>query len=109
MPGRSPPPSTGITTTGASPEKPGLYLNWEDWLPFFEDWDISLADKKRHIEALWFILECFADANYNLLGPDDLDGQENSGKVLDLTAALRAAVLNSKDRNQQFGAEEEEA
>ncbi len=97
MPGHSPPPSTGIIRpTDKKAKRPGLHLNWEDWLPFFEHPDISLEDKKKQIEALWTIVLCFADANYDLLGPDDVPNQETSGQVLDLTAALRQAVLNSQ-------------
>ena len=81
--------------------KPSLYLNWEDWLPFFDSPDISLANKKKHIEALWTIVICFADAEYEVLGPDELSEQETSGQVVDLTAAMQAAVVNSDEQSEQ--------
>ncbi|QBF32350.1 hypothetical protein [Thalassococcus sp. S3] len=96
------------TTPPTPPPKPSLHLNWQDWLPFFEHPDISLEDKKKQIEALWTILMCFADAKYDVLGPDDLAAQETSGQVLDLTAALKAAVLNSGIPDQQQETNKEE-
>ena len=93
------PSSVQPTDADTSPDKtpkPGLYLNWEDWLPFFEDQDIPLAAKKKQIEALWTIVMCFVDADYDLLGPNNATVPETSGQVFDLTAVLQAAVLNLK-------------
>ncbi len=85
-----------MTETPPTPppkETPSLYLNWEDWLPFFTSKDTSLTDKRKQIEALWTIVKCFADAKYKVLGPDELKGQETSGQVVDLTAVMHAAVV----------------
>lgn len=88
--------------------KPSLYLNWEDWLPFFDNPDVLLADKQSQIEALWTIVMCFVDADFKVLGPEDLASPETGGKLLDLTAAMQAAVLNSKDHKHQVEASKEE-
>ena len=90
------------------PPKPSLHLDWEDWLPFFDNPDISLADKQSQIEALWTIVMCFIDTDFKVLGPEDIASPEIGGKLIDLTAALQAAVVNSETSSEQMGAEEEE-
>ncbi len=98
-----------MLTPPTPPPKASLYLNWEDWLPFFDDPDVSLADKQAQIEALWTIVMCFIDADFELLGPESIASPEIGGQLLDLTAALQAAVLNSQSNTQQIKAEKEEA
>lgn len=88
--------------------KPSLYLNWEDWLPFFENPDVPLADKRSQIEALWTIVMCFADADYDILGPDDFAAQETSGQVVDLTAVMHAAVVGLEGSEIQTKTSKEE-
>ena len=96
-----------MTDTPPKP-KPSLYLNWEDWLPFFENPDVPLADKRSQIEALWTIVMCFADADYDILGPDELKAQKTSGQIVDLTAAMQAAVVSLKGPNQLIETSKEE-
>lgn len=75
---------------------PTIHLNWQDWLPYLEESQASEAEKKLLIETVWNIVLAFAD-----LGWDIDPAEENSGKSLDLTAALRAAVLNSKHTHKE--------
>ena len=78
------------------PPKPGLHLDWEDWLPWLEDTGASEDDKRQFIEALWAIAMGFADAGWDIRSdsaPEDVDNSKNS---LNLTTALRNAVLNSE-------------
>lgn len=75
---------------------PGLHLNWEDWLPYFEDSDATDAEKRQMIEALWSIAMAFVDLGWNIDS-----APETSGQTLDLTAALRAAVLNSENQQKE--------
>lgn len=70
--------------------RPSMHLNWEEWLPFFEDDGTPDADKRETIEALWFIMNCFADSHWNTEPT-----AKSSGKDYELTAVLHQAVLNS--------------
>ena len=108
MPGPPTPPSTGAGTTTEQKPKPGLYLNWENWLPHFEDDRVSLADKKKQFEALWSIAMCFSDMDYDLLGPDDVADKETCGQVIDLKATLEFAVVNLEASRTQLKAKKEE-
>lgn len=72
------------------PPKPSIHLNWEDWLPYLAECSASDEEKRLLIETLWTIMIAFADLKWHIL-PDE----EISGQSLDLTAALRAAVLQS--------------
>lgn len=76
------------------PKRPSLHLNFEDWLPYLEHSSASEAEKIRLIEMLWSIAMGFVD-----LGWDIDSSPETSGQSFDLTAALRAAVLNSEEHN----------
>lgn len=87
---------------------PSLYLNWEDWLPFFTSKDTSLTDKQKQIEALWTIVKCFADVKIKILGPDELKDQETSGQVVDLTAVMHAAVVGLEGSKIQTKTSKEE-
>lgn len=74
------------------PGFPSLHLDWEDWMSEFEDCDATDAERRQMIETLWQIVISFVD-----LGWDISPNPKNSGQVLDLHAALSAAVLHSKD------------
>ncbi len=95
MPGQLPPPSTGTSTTDHTP-KSSLYHDWRDWLPYLGDSDATDDEKRRLIETLMIIVECFADMDYDVLGPDDPNAKETCGQTVNLAAALQAAVLNSR-------------
>lgn len=86
------PPNTPPT----KPTPPSLKLDWEDWLPYLDDSDATDAEKRALIETLWSIVLGFVDLGWDV-GPP----QETSGQTLDLTAALRAAVLYSKEQDRQ--------
>ncbi|EEE36975.1 hypothetical protein RKLH11_810 [Rhodobacteraceae bacterium KLH11] len=84
------------TTDPPATKRPSIRLNLDDWLPYLEDSDASEAEKIELIETLWNIAMAFVDLGW------DLDsGEETSGQSLDLTAVLRAAVLNSKDNDKE--------
>ncbi len=84
------------TTDPPTPKRPSIRLNLDDWLPYLEDSDATEAEKIELIETLWNIAMAFVDLGW------DLDsGEETSGQSLDLTAVLRAAVLNSKDNDKE--------
>jgi hypothetical protein len=43
-----------------------LTIDWDAYLPFFEDDDISEADKQELIEALWSIVVSFVDLGFGV-------------------------------------------
>jgi hypothetical protein len=43
-----------------------LTIDWDAYLPFFEDEDISEADKQELIEALWSIVVSFVDLGFGV-------------------------------------------
>ena len=78
------------------PIRHSIHLNWQDWLPYLEDSTATEAEKRQVIETVWYIALGFVD-----LGWDIDTSEESSGKSLDLTAVLHAAVLNSDDNETQ--------
>ena len=90
-------------TSEPPPPKPGLHLNWQDWLPYLEDKGASEDDKRQFIETLWAIAMGFADAGWDIRSdsaPEDVTDKKTCGQVVDLTTALRNAVLNSETHPQ---------
>lgn len=82
-----------MPNTTTAPPKPSVQLNWQDWLPYLEDSAASQAEKQQLIETVWSIALAFVD-----LGWDIDTREESSGQSFDLTAALRAAVLYSHEK-----------
>ncbi|MEM9238475.1 MAG: hypothetical protein AAGB07_00740 [Pseudomonadota bacterium] len=79
------------TTEPPKTVRPSIHLSIEDWMPCFEHKDISDAEKIELINNLWSIAKAFVDLGWEL----DV-AEEFSGQGIDLTAALRAAVLYSE-------------
>ncbi len=57
---------------------PGLEIDWDAYLPFFEDEDISEADKRELIEALWSIVVSFVDLGFGVHPVQQACGQDVS-------------------------------
>ena len=99
MPTPLPPPGPEIWRE--TRPKPKLQFDWRDWLPYLDASDASDAQKKELIETLWAIVMTFVDLGWEVR-PD----AESCGQDIDLTAALRAAMVHSEDQRQD---EKEEA
>ncbi|MCR5858261.1 hypothetical protein [Mesorhizobium sp. J428] len=65
---------------------PALRFDWTDWLPYFEDQDISDEQKRELIETLWRIVVAFVDLGWQLNPKPEM-----CGEVLDLKAILETA------------------
>lgn len=79
---------------------PSLTIDWDAYLPFFEDEDISEADKHELIEALWSIVINFVDLGF---GVHPI--QQACGKDISLAEMPMRDVLNSnytKSNNTQI-------
>lgn len=82
-------------TPPPAPARPGLHLNWEEWLPYLDDLNATEAEKRQFIETLWSIVIAFVDLGWDVApGPSS---KETCGQVLDLRAALEAAMVQSED------------
>lgn len=88
-----PPPPDQKTNTLPSPS---VAFNWEDWTDYLNEMDGTDAQKKELIETLWGIIIAFADLRWEI--KDEVDKSSNT---LDLSAALKAAVIQSRDQKQK--------
>lgn len=69
----------------------GIKCDWEQWRTYLAGVDAPDDQKREMIETLWAIVVEFVDLGM------DVSAQESCGQVIDLNAALEAAVLNSYD------------
>ncbi|MEM6946397.1 MAG: hypothetical protein AAF565_21850, partial [Pseudomonadota bacterium] len=69
-----------------------LVLDWVDWLGHLEGLDATEAEKSQLIETVWTIIVAFVDLGW------EVAATKPCGQDLDLAAALRAAVLNSTEK-----------
>ncbi len=68
---------------------PRLTIDWDAYLPFFEDEDISDEDKRKLIEALWSIMVSFVDLGFGVHPV-----QQACGKDVSLAEMPAVDVLN---------------
>jgi len=70
---------------GAQPA-PRLTIDWDAYLPFFEDEDIPEAQKREMIETLWSIVIAFVDLGFEQrgisCGQEDEFGQDIRADVV---------------------------
>lgn len=85
------PPQTPAPDPGER-APPKVRFDWQDWLPFIAASDAPEAKKRELIETYWAIILTFVDLGWEVGAPTS-SREETSGQVLDLTAALRAAVV----------------
>ncbi len=70
-----------------------LIFKWEDWLPYLAAEEATDDEKRAMIEAVWSIVVAFVDLGWEVDG----SSEKSCGQVLDLKAALEAAVLHSDE------------
>ncbi|MEM8646934.1 MAG: hypothetical protein AAGF86_11380 [Pseudomonadota bacterium] len=93
-PPRADPPRSGH-------KRPQMRFDWRDWQPFLEAWEAPEARKREMIETLWVIVKTFADLRWEITEKATASPEETCGQVLDLRAALMAAVLRSEDQSKE--------
>lgn len=76
---------------------PSLTIDWDAYLPFFEDEDISEEHKREMIEALWSIMVSFVDLGFGIHPV-----QQACGKDVSLAEMPAADVLNLPDTTTEF-------
>ena len=77
--------------------KPRLTIDWDAYLPFFEDSDIPEEQKRALIEALWSIVISFVDLDFELGGTL----AQACGQEVSLSPPLSSDVINSEHTDQQ--------
>ncbi|WP_317959923.1 hypothetical protein [Phaeobacter inhibens] len=65
-----------------------LSIDWDAYLPFFEDEDISDEHKHELIEALWLIMVSFVDLGFGIHPVQQACGQDISLAELPATDVL---------------------
>ncbi|MEM1427940.1 MAG: hypothetical protein AAGG09_00630 [Pseudomonadota bacterium] len=92
------PPSFNMQAASPAPvqttteKRTSIHLEWEDWLPYFEESSLPPEELKEQILTLWSMMLAFADWGYRFHNPE---AAESCGQVTDLTALLAAAVVES--------------
>ena len=76
---------------------PRLTIDWDAYLPFFENEDISDADKRELIEVLWSIMVSFVDLGFSIHPI-----QQACGKDVSLAELPAVDVLNLSNTNTVF-------
>lgn len=75
---------------------PSLTIDWDAYLPFFEDENISEEDKHALIEALWSITVSFVDLGFGVHPVQQVCGQDQEGLAL-----MIADVVSLKDQQNE--------
>lgn len=76
---------------------PRLRIDWDAYLPFFENEDISDAHKRELIEALWAIMVSFVDLGFGIHPV-----QQACGKEISLAELPPADVLSLSKSKTSF-------
>lgn len=82
----------------ASPARPHLTCNWQDWAAYLDHVEATDEQKQRIIEELWNIVVAFVDLGWDV-GPSD--PSKSCGQEIDLADVLRAAVVNSEEHSSE--------
>jgi len=79
---------------------PTLTIDWDAYLPFFEDDDISEEDKHELIEALWSIVVSFVDLGFGVHPIQQVCGQGND-PLSDVPPDLLSLLKAEQDTQQE--------
>ena len=71
---------------------PAVCIDWQAFLPYLNDSDLSEQDKRAFVETLWSIVLSFVDLGYGL-NPT----QEICGEVIDLNRLFTGRVADVLD------------
>lgn len=76
---------------------PSLSIDWEAYLPFFEDEDIPDDQKQELIEALWSIVVSFVDLGFGVHPVQQVCGQDISLAEMPVADVLNSSNTTFKD------------
>ena len=69
--------------------KPRLYFNWNDWLPYLEEFDIPEDQRQAFIETLWMLVTSFIDLDVTVT-----DHKQTCGNQIDLKTLLERDMVS---------------
>ena len=81
---------------------PSLTIDWDAYLPFFEDEDISDEHKRELIEALWSIMVSFVDLGFGVHPVQQVSENKIGGKDVSLAKMPAVDVLNLPNTKTTF-------
>ncbi|WP_157063699.1 hypothetical protein [Phaeobacter sp. 11ANDIMAR09] len=84
---------------------PRLSIDWDAYLPFLENEDISEEQKRELIEALWSIMVSFVDLGFGIHPIQQVCGQDIS--LAELPAADVLNLNNTVSKFEQAAAPQE--
>lgn len=85
---RDTPPNSNPKT-----DPPTLTIDWDAYLPFFEDAEISEQQKRELIEALWSIVVSFVDLGFGIHPVQQACGKNDDAKA-DERSDLLSSIIN---------------
>tara|TARA_R110000850_G_scaffold82085_2_gene176313 strand:+ start:152 stop:523 length:372 start_codon:yes stop_codon:yes gene_type:complete len=74
-------------------DPPTLTIEWDAYLPFFEDAEISEDEKRELIEALWSIVLSFVDLGFGIHPVQQACGKSDDPKS-DARSDLLSSIIN---------------
>lgn len=77
---------------------PTLSIDWETYLPFFEEDDIPEDQKQELIEALWSIVVSFVDLGFGVHPVQQVCGQDISLAEMPAIDVLNSFNTTSKNK-----------
>ena len=81
---------------------PSLTIDWDAYLPFFEDEDISEDHKRELIEALWSIMVGFVDLGFGIHPVQQASQNNIGGKDVSLAEMPVSDVKNLSNTKTTF-------
>tara|TARA_R110002110_G_scaffold415741_2_gene654673 strand:+ start:8163 stop:8459 length:297 start_codon:yes stop_codon:yes gene_type:complete len=78
---------------------PTLTIDWDAYLPFFEDEDISKEEKHELIEALWSIVVSFVDLGFGVHPVQQACGK-NDDPLSDTPPDLLSLLLSEQSEQE---------
>lgn len=86
-----------VSNSQSKGSKPKAHFDWKDWVHFWAGADCSEDELKELIETYWQIILAFLDLDIEVSDFEQALHVEKSEPILDLSTALRAAVVQSKN------------
>ncbi len=84
---------------------PSLTIDWDAYLPLFEDETISDDDKRELIDALWSIVVSFVDLGFGVHPVQQACGKDISLAELPIGDVLEFSSTSSRFASEHMGSE----
>ena len=84
---------------------PTLTVDWQLYAKYFDESDITDAEKREVIETLWSIVVSFIDMGFDVRSPEDACGQETEVDPLTDADVVPSSKGHFNDATNKSGAE----